>query len=60
MMEQHLKLETESIWKRNCLRDFLDVRRSYEQGEHRKETSSWRRLYFVRSYLPRPAWTRLA
>ncbi|PWN48987.1 hypothetical protein IE53DRAFT_168960 [Violaceomyces palustris] len=40
----HLLEHTDSIWKRNCLRDFVQVRKKYEENLQ-KEPSSWRRLY---------------
>ncbi|TKY89142.1 hypothetical protein EX895_001673 [Sporisorium graminicola] len=43
----HLLEHSDEIWKRNCLRDFLDLRRKYSSpAEGVKEPKSWRRLYF--------------
>ncbi|SPO28918.1 uncharacterized protein UTRI_05037_B [Ustilago trichophora] len=44
----HLLEHTEEIWKRNCLRDFIDLRKKYTPGvgATAKEPKSWRRLYF--------------
>ncbi|KAN0061742.1 hypothetical protein ACQY0O_005734 [Thecaphora frezii] len=40
----HLQAHTDQIWKRNCLRDFVDLRKKYEDGT-KKESSSWRKAY---------------
>ncbi|EST08997.2 RNA polymerase II transcription factor SIII, subunit A [Kalmanozyma brasiliensis GHG001] len=40
----HLLEHTEEIWKRNALRDFIDLRRRYTTEV--KEPKSWRKLYF--------------
>ncbi|EPQ31178.1 uncharacterized protein PFL1_01366 [Pseudozyma flocculosa PF-1] len=40
----HLLTDTDQIWKRNCLRDFVEVRKKYESDA--KEPKSWRRVYF--------------
>lgn len=43
----HLLEYSEEIWKRNCLRDFIDLRRKYaDQVVQAKEPRSWRKLYF--------------
>ncbi|SPO27894.1 uncharacterized protein UTRI_05037 [Ustilago trichophora] len=44
----HLLEHTEEIWKRNCLRDFIDLRKKYnpDSAATAKEPKSWRRLYF--------------
>ncbi|GAC99885.1 pof4 protein [Pseudozyma hubeiensis SY62] len=44
----HLLKHSEEIWKRNCLRDFIDLRKKYASFslDNVKEPKSWRRLYF--------------
>ncbi|KAJ9474787.1 Elongin-A [Pseudozyma hubeiensis] len=43
----HLLERSEEIWKRNCLRDFIDLRKKYNSDlDNVKEPKSWRRLYF--------------
>lgn len=41
----HLLPHTEPIWRRNCLRDFIDLRRRFASPGC-KEPKSWRKLYF--------------
>ena len=49
----HLLEHTDEIWKRNCLRDFIELRKKYQPPNSpgtttmmAKEPKSWRRLYF--------------
>ncbi|CCF50758.1 hypothetical protein NDA10_007700 [Ustilago hordei] len=46
----HLLEHTEEVWKRNCLRDFNELRKKYTPSTPcialPKEPKSWRRLYF--------------
>lgn len=46
----HLLEHTEEIWKRNCLRDFIELRKKYTPTTPciplPREPKSWRRLYF--------------
>ncbi|SJX64466.1 uncharacterized protein SRS1_15107 [Sporisorium reilianum f. sp. reilianum] len=43
----HLLAHTDEIWRRNCLRDFLELRRKYSSADAvvPKEPRSWRKLY---------------
>ncbi|PWY98729.1 hypothetical protein BCV70DRAFT_201520 [Testicularia cyperi] len=40
----HFLADTEEIWRRNCIRDFIELRKKYNSGD-RREPKSWRRLY---------------
>lgn len=42
----HLLEHSEEIWRRNCLQDFMELRKLYSDNQNRKEPKSWRRLYF--------------
>ncbi|QRW14439.1 hypothetical protein RhiLY_13438 [Ceratobasidium sp. AG-Ba] len=42
----HLKNDTQVIWKKRCLDEFIDVRQSYESGSM-EEPRSWRKRYFT-------------
>ncbi|KAG8743892.1 hypothetical protein FRC10_011182 [Ceratobasidium sp. 414] len=42
----HLKNDTQVIWKKKCLDEFIDIRQSYEHGSM-EEPRSWRKRYFT-------------
>lgn len=46
----HLLGHTDEIWKRNCLRDFFELRKKYSEpiagAAAPREPKSWRKLYF--------------
>ncbi|KAG9124743.1 hypothetical protein FRC07_010407 [Ceratobasidium sp. 392] len=42
----HLKNDTQVIWKKKCLDDFIDIRQSYENGSM-EEPRSWRKRYLT-------------
>ncbi|KAG9102165.1 hypothetical protein FS749_014944 [Ceratobasidium sp. UAMH 11750] len=42
----HLKNDTQVIWKKKCLDEFIDIRQAYENGSM-EEPRSWRKRYFT-------------
>ncbi|KAF8609925.1 hypothetical protein BDV93DRAFT_482820 [Ceratobasidium sp. AG-I] len=42
----HLKNDTQVIWKKKCLDEFIDIRQGYESGSM-PEPTSWRKQYVI-------------